>query len=197
MDTLTSMISIKSALIIIDVQKGLDDPHYGQRSNPDAEQNMKLVIQAWRNSSRPVIHIQHLSTNPASKLRPELPGCEIKEEVKPLNGERIFQKEAHSAFVGTGLSDYLHKNRFDQLVLMGLTIEHCVSSTARTAHDLGFTTYVVADATAAFGVHDYEGNYIDADTMHKASLASLHEEFVQVVSTKKLLRALQFPTLIA
>ena len=187
------MFSSKAALIVIDVQKGLDDPHYGDRNNPDAENNMSRLLDAWRKSGRPVVHIQHLSTSPQSKLRPEFSGCEIKEEVKPIHGERIFQKEAHSAFVGTGLEAYLRKNGYSVLVLMGLTIEHCVSSTARMADDLGFETYVISDATAAFDAQGPDGTIISAEVMHTVSLASLHQEFVQVLTTEALLADIENP----
>ena len=156
---------------------------------------MKRLLGAWRNAGRPVIHIQHLATNLESKLRPELPGCEIKDEVKPINGERIFQKEAHSAFVGTGLREYLVKNRYTEVVLMGLTIEHCVSSTARSADDLGFKTYIISDATAAFSAHDHEGTFVHADVMHTVSLASLNQEFAHVLNTDTLLAEIQNPSL--
>ena len=189
------MLSLTTALIIIDVQKGLDDPHYGKRSNPDAERNMQRILDAWRQSGRPVIHIQHLATSRESKLRPELPGCQIKDEVLPRNGERIFQKEAHSAFVGTSLETYLKKNGYEALVMMGLTIEHCVSSTARSAADLGFRTYVVADATAAFDARDHAGTYVHPTVMHTVSIASLNQEFVEVLNTEELLAEIKTSSL--
>ena len=182
-----NMFSSNTALIIIDVQQGLDDPCYGKRSNPGAEVNMRRILNAWRKAKWPVVHIQHLASNPKSKLRPELPGCQIKDEVRPMYGERIFQKEAHSAFVGTGLEPYLRKNRYSELVLMGLTIEHCVSSTARSSDDLGFKTHVISDATAAFESYDHADTYIQAEVMHSVSLASLKQEFVHVLNTRQLL----------
>lgn len=191
------MFSVNTALIVIDAQKGLDDPHYGKRSNPAAEANMQRILEAWRQSGRPVIYIQHLATNPESKLRPELPGCQIKDEVKPVNGERLFQKEAHSAFVGTGLEAYLHKEGYTELVLMGLTIEHCVSSTARAADDLGFKTYVVSDATAAFDTYDHAGTYVHSEVMHTVSLASLNREFVHVLNTVEVLAEINTSSLTA
>ena len=60
----------KTALIIIDVQEGLDDPVYGRRNNPDAESNMARLLAAWRRRGRPIYHVQHMSTNPDSPLRP-------------------------------------------------------------------------------------------------------------------------------
>ena len=88
----------KVALLVIDVQKGFDDPRWGQRNNPDAESNIALLISAWRNRQLPIIHIRHCSVEPDSPLRPELPGNAFKEEAQPLPEEKQFDKSTASAF---------------------------------------------------------------------------------------------------
>lgn len=93
----------RTALLVIDVQKGLDDPSLGKRNNPQAEANTALLLAEWRNQQRPIIHIRHNSTEPNSPLRPELPGNDFKEEARPLPGEKQFTKTVNSAFIGTGL----------------------------------------------------------------------------------------------
>ena len=62
-------ISEKTALIIIDVQDGMDDPVWGARNNPDAERNMARLLADWRAKGRPIYHIQHMSRRAASPLR--------------------------------------------------------------------------------------------------------------------------------
>ena len=111
----------KTALLVIDVQKGLDDPSLGRRNNPDAEANMARLIAAWREGQRPLIHIKHNSTEPNSPLRPKLPGNAFKDEARPLPGEKQFSKTVNSAFIGTGLTEYLHEQGIDSLVVVGLT----------------------------------------------------------------------------
>jgi nicotinamidase-related amidase len=36
------------ALLLIDAQKGLNDPSLGRRSTPQAETNIALLLTAWR-----------------------------------------------------------------------------------------------------------------------------------------------------
>src|SRR5206468_2801617 len=90
-------LSATTALLIIDVQQGLDDPSWGARNNPGAEQRMAALLGAWRTTRRPVIHVQHMSTRADSPLRPGLPGNALKPEVAPRPGEPVFQKTVNSA----------------------------------------------------------------------------------------------------
>lgn len=60
-----------AALIVIDVQAGFDEPRWGSRNNPQAEDNIARLLSVWRSGQRPVFHIQHMSTEPDSPLRPQ------------------------------------------------------------------------------------------------------------------------------
>jgi nicotinamidase-related amidase len=98
-----------AVLLIIDVQKGLDEPAWGQRNNPLAEQNIAALLQEWRVRQRPIVHVQHLSTSPTSPLRPNYVGSQIKDSVQPHVGEPVFQKQVNSAFIGTDLELWLRE----------------------------------------------------------------------------------------
>ena len=175
------------ALLVIDVQQGLDDPKYGTRNNPDAERTMGALLAAWRRAGWPVVHIQHMSVQPDSPLRPELRGNALKPEVAPHDGEPLFRKTVNSAFVGTALESQLRKAGIRELVLTGLTTDHCVSATALSASDLGFDVIVVSDATATFERTGADGTWYSAEQMHGAALASLHVEFGRVMTAREVL----------
>jgi nicotinamidase-related amidase len=177
----------KTALLVIDVQKGLDDPSWGKRNNPDAESNIALLLSEWRKHELPIIHIRHYSVGSNSPLRPELPGNEFKEEAQPLPEEKQFSKSVNSAFIGTELEKYLQEHQISSLVIVGLTTDHCVSASTRMAADLGFNVTLISDATATFEREGYDGALYSADDIHKINLVSLHGEFCIVRSTEEVL----------
>lgn len=180
-----------AALIIIDVQNGLDDAKYGRRNNPQAESNIARLLEAWRRTCRPVFHIQHLSRRADSPLRPGQSGVEIKTIVKPLDDEPLIQKNVNNAFIGTDLEKRLRQSDYHTVVIAGLTTDHCVSTTARMAGDLGFDTFVVSDATATFDRLGHDGKLNDAEAVHAISLATLHDEFATVIDTESLLKQIE------
>lgn len=173
------------ALILIDIQKGFDDIDYwgGERNNPDAEENARLLLQLWRRNDYPVFHIQHCSSNPLSPLYETNAGNEFKDLVKPMGNERIVKKNVNSAFIGTNLKEQLDQSNITTLVIVGLTTDHCVSTTTRMAGNFGFTTFLVSDATATFNKTGLDGENYSADLIHETALASLNNEFARVVTT--------------
>jgi nicotinamidase-related amidase len=157
------------------------------RNNPELERNIAKLQDAWRKTGRPVIHVQHLSQEPESPLRPGQPGVEIKDEVRPLAGEPVVQKSVSSAFIGTTLEADLRRRGLTTLIVVGMQTNMCVSTTARMAGNLGFTTYVVSDATATFDNTGPNGKRYDSQLLHDVALADLNGEFSTVVDTKTVL----------
>ncbi|MBT7071174.1 MAG: cysteine hydrolase [Anaerolineae bacterium] len=180
-------IRSNTALLIIDVQQGFDDPMWGRRNNPNAEANIALLLKTWRDAKRPVIHIQHCSVNPIYPLHPDNPGNAFKPEATPIDGEPIFQKSVNSAFIGTDLEAYLRKEGIESLVIVGLTTDHCVSTSTRMAGNLGFNVWLVSDATATFSKTGPDGKEYSAEEIHAVNLTSLHDEFCQVVTAQSIL----------
>jgi nicotinamidase-related amidase len=183
-----NQLSESAALIVVDVQQGLADPGGGERNNPHAESNIARLLAAWRDSGRPIRHVVHDSVEPKSLLRPGLPGNAIQAAAAPAPAEPVYRKNVNSAFIGTSLESDLRQDGIDTLVIVGLTTNHCVSTTARMAGNLGFTTFVVSDATAAFARPALDGSLRPAEAVHSGALSDLHEEFATVVDTAEVLQ---------
>ncbi|MBA2284557.1 MAG: cysteine hydrolase [Ktedonobacteraceae bacterium] len=179
-----------AALILIDIQTGFDDPVWGRRNNPDAETNIATLLHAWRRTGRPIFHIQHLSLELQSPLRADSPGSEIKDMVRPQDGEPIIQKHVNSAFIGTDLEERLRRADISTLIITGLTTNHCVETTTRMAGNLGFHTYLVSDATATFDRRGPDNVLHSAEDIQAMTLTNLHEEFATIVTTGEVLRGL-------
>jgi nicotinamidase-related amidase len=179
-----------ATLLIIDVQEGMHEPSMGSRNNPDAERTLGQVLAAWRSANRPLIHVRHNSTRPDSVFHPAHPGNEIQPFAQPRAGEVLIEKQANCAFVGTDLEQRLRTSGTTTLVITGFVTNHCVETTARIAGDLGFTTYVVSDACAAFDRTGPAGQQFSGELIHNVSLTSIHDEFATVVTASEVLDAL-------
>jgi len=177
------------ALILIDIQKGFDEEKYwgGNRNNKDAEEKSALILSKWREFNLPIVHIVHSSDNPSSRLHESHPGFEIKDEVKPIDGETVIKKNVNSAFIGTDLKERLDNLGINKLVIIGLTTNHCVSTTTRMAGNFGFDTLLISDATATFDRIGINGEKFSSELIHQTTLANLNNEFAQVINTEKLL----------
>jgi len=182
-------LPLEAALLVIDLQKAIDHPDWGQRNNPDAERNIAALLREWRTGNRPVYHIRHDSMEPASHYRPGQPGHDFKPEAQPLPGERIIAKRTNSAFIGTDLESRLRKSNQNILIVTGVITNNSVEATVRMAGNLGFDTYLVEDATFTFGRKDWCGVFRTAAEVHAMSLANLDAEYCTVVRTAHVLKA--------
>ncbi|WP_250255401.1 cysteine hydrolase family protein [Chryseobacterium sp. Marseille-Q3244] len=180
----------KPALILIDIQKGFLDESYwgGNRNNREAEKISGKILERWRELNLPVFHIRHSSAHPQSKLHESDPGFEFNDHVLPQNDECIITKNVNSAFIGTDLKEKLDFQGINTVVILGITTNHCVSTTTRMAGNFGYETYVISDATAAFDRVGIHGEKYDAELVHLMALANLHEEFSTVLNAEELLK---------
>ena len=181
----------KPTLIVVDMQQAFDDPMWGERNNPDAEANVARLLAAWRAAEAPLIHVRHRETDPEFHVFNEGgPGFAFKPEAIPLEGEPVVTKGVNSGFIGTDLEERLRAAGATTVVIAALTTDHCGSTTARMAGNLGFETWVVGDACATFDREGPDGEVFPADLIHRTALASLHDEFADVISTDEALSRL-------
>lgn len=180
-----------AVLLLIDLQQAIDHPSWGTRNNPDAEKNIRRLLDRWRAEGWPVWHVRHDSTDPDSHYRPDRPTHAFKPETAPLPGETIIAKRTNSAFIGTDLEARLRaagpSGQPPSLVVVGVITNNSVEATVRMAGNLGFETYLVEDACFTFGRRDWHGREVSADEVHALSLANLDGEYCRVTTTAAVL----------
>jgi nicotinamidase-related amidase len=109
-------------------------------------------------------------------------GHDFIDELAPAAGEIVIDKPGYSAFVNTDLEQQLRARGIQTLILTGVSTEVCVSSTLRSAVDLGYRCITVRDACAS-GFTD----------LHDAALRMIGVEggiFGSLTSSERVLRAL-------
>ena len=176
-----------TVLMIVDVQRAIDDPKWGPRNNPDAEERIAALLAAWRDAAMPVIHVRHDSTEPNSPYRPGTPGHPFKPEAMPLPAEPVVGKSANSAFIGTDLEKKL--GGATTLVICGVLTHNSLEATVRHAGNLGYRVFVPGDACWSVDVRDLTGRLWPAEDVHQLSLAVMNGEYAAVTDTAALLAA--------
>lgn len=179
-----------ATLLVIDVQEGFSDPRWGRRNNPQMELRVAELLATWRAHRAPLIHARHMSTSATSPLRPGQRGNEFMALAAPRLGEPVIEKRVNSCFIGTSLESDLRNGGLDTLVIAGMTTNHCVSTTARMAANLGFRVWVVSDATATFDRVGPDGVSHGAEQIQAIALSDLHGEFATVIDTKTAIAAM-------
>jgi nicotinamidase-related amidase len=181
------------ALIVVDAQKGFDDPAWGVRNNPDCDDNIIALVDDWSGHGRPIVYVRHDSTAdeaelPSSVLIPGNPGNELRDYLDMAAPDLLVSKHVNSAFHG---SPDLHAWLMDQqaagVVVCGMTTNHCVETTVRVGANLGHDVLLPIDATFTFDRRHPDGGSLTADEITRATAASLHDEFANVTSTAEVL----------
>ena len=118
-----------------------------------------------------------------------VPGTAQAAQGHPFKGKRQVVVESRNLFIGTDLEARLREAGITTLVVTGLVANYCVETTVRMAGNLGFDTWMVADATAAWDRTGPDGRSFSADDIHAMTLMNLHEEFATITTTGAVIAA--------
>lgn len=144
------MSSGKSALVVIDVQRGiLALPNLVRRKEIDQALDQTVariagVIDRARRASVPVIYVQH-DGGSGHRLQPQTPGWAIRDEVQPHPGDLVIHKRACDAFFETTLDSELRATHVEQLVICGCMTQYCIDTSVRRAVSLGYDVVLAGD----------------------------------------------------
>ncbi|WP_353827126.1 cysteine hydrolase family protein [Agromyces sp. SYSU T0242] len=174
----------ETALIVIDVQQGFDDPYWGERDNPDAEANIGRLVGAWAEAEAPIVLVRHDSRTPGSPLEPGTPGNALKPVVADAPHDLFVTKHVNSAFYGDpDLQAWLDERGIRRLVVCGIQTNQCVETTARMAGNLGYDVVLPIDATHTFEMEGPGGIRLAAADLARATAVNLHGGGFATVAT--------------
>ncbi|KAF5308742.1 hypothetical protein FQR65_LT17984 [Abscondita terminalis] len=112
--------------------------------------------------------------NGKSGLRKAIPK---QERLRLTNlGRNSMKLKGAKWLTASNLDAYLRNNRIENLYLVGYATHVCVESTLRDAHDKGYNTFLLSDATAAF--NKKQQDYVLQEIVHHFGEHLTTKEFV-------------------
>ncbi|BEI84245.1 hypothetical protein CcaverHIS002_0408490 [Cutaneotrichosporon cavernicola] len=175
-----------TALIVIDMQRFFESPASPIMSN------VNNLIAFFHSTNALVVYTQHGHT-PA-----QLSGEEVSQLVRfwgakhsihrfseswqllpnlspPIPTDITVQdKDTYDAFIHTHLEETLRARGVERVLVTGVLTNFCCETTARSAFNRGFETWVIGDACGA-----------NHPEMHASSLRALEAGFGEVVTTEE------------
>jgi nicotinamidase-related amidase len=175
---------MSSALVIVDLQNDYFPGGRMTLNNIDrAADNARKLLDHFRSTGRPVVHIQHTWDDPSAPFFVAgTPGAEIHETVHPREGEVVVVKHFPNSFRGSKLLDELRRLGLDSLTICGAMSHMCIDATTRAAADFGFHCTVAHDACATRDV-EFQGTTVKANDVHAAYMSALGFAYANVVPT--------------
>ena len=129
-------------LLVVDTQKLITNERLYQFETFVSHE--KELIKKAREKGIEVIYVRH-DDGPGEELTKGTEGYEIYGEFRPMQEEKIFDKQVNSAFRGTGLLEYLKGKGEQDIIVTGLQTDYCIDATVKCGFEHGF--HVIVPAT--------------------------------------------------
>lgn len=166
----TLLDKTKTALVVIDLQKGIVAMPTQPHDPKDVIANAAKLAQAFRKNSMPVFLVRvSTAADGKDRLNPIIDGenpwanrkmpadwNEIVPELGPEKDDFVVTKKQWGAFYGTDLDLQLRRRGIDTIVLCGIATGIGVESTARFAFEYGYQQIFVEDAMSAISPAEHE-----------------------------------------
>lgn len=192
----------KTVLLVVDMQRVFEP------MTTAAVPNIKKLISHFQSSSSPIVFTQHghskeeLTSEPSPNMlvRKWGPDGSIAygsedwkfqtEIAKYVNGSKsgagadgwpkVVAKNTYDAFINTSLDQILKDAKVERAVVCGVMTDRCCDTTARSAFNRGFETWLVSDACGSAN-----------KTQHQAGLRGFEFAFGRVPTTTEAIAALK------
>jgi nicotinamidase-related amidase len=182
----TALTAAPAALVVIDVQASFAQRPYWQADDVPRYLNAQNeLIAGYVARKLPIIRVFHLDSS----------GPFAKESgfVRPLDGLIGFdaaltiEKNMHSAFAGTMLSQWLIEHGIRNITISGIRTEQCCETTTRHGSDQGFTMNFVTDATLTFPMTHANGRVHSAADIKERTELVLAGRFAKIMTVQEAL----------
>lgn len=140
-------IKMNCVLMVVDVQAALIEDH--PFNELKVIENIKKLISVARDNGKELVFVRH-SDREGGGFVQGADGWDIYEEVKPIGQEKIFDKYYNSAFIKTGLKEYLEAKNIDTIILTGLQTEYCIDATCKSALEHGYKVIIPEETNTTF-----------------------------------------------
>ncbi|MFZ6690276.1 cysteine hydrolase family protein [Undibacterium sp. SXout20W] len=160
---------MKSALLVIDVQRGLFDPEPRPFEADTVISRINALAERARYAATPVIFVQHEASDSALEFGSE--SWQLEQNLIVEEGDVILRKTTPDSFLATSLAGLLAQWGTEQLLICGYASEFCVDTTTRRAAALGFPVILVADAHTTHDKDHAPASMIRAH--HNATLSNI------------------------
>uniref|UniRef100_A0A093V3X6 Allophanate hydrolase n=1 Tax=Talaromyces marneffei PM1 TaxID=1077442 RepID=A0A093V3X6_TALMA len=145
--------TIKPTLAVLRMFRecGIHVIHTREGHRPDLRDlpTPKLLRQAHAPESRHSMVIGDVGPMGRLLTRGEY-GHDIIDELQPVTGEYVVDKPGKGSFFSTTLHEHLVDRGITHLIVAGVTVECCVTTTVREGNDRGFDACILSDCTDGF-----------------------------------------------
>ncbi|OIK16186.1 cysteine hydrolase [Bacillus sp. MUM 116] len=137
----------KCVLLVVDVQTALVNEHpYNERK---VIENIKNLISVARDHEKEVVFVRH-DDGVGTELEYGTDGWQIYDEIAPNKDEKVFEKQYNSAFLKTGLKEYLDTKNVNSIILVGMQTEYCIDTTCKNAFEFGYKLIIPEETNTTF-----------------------------------------------
>jgi len=180
-----------TALVLIDLQKGITRYSTAPHASPDVIANGIRLAERCRAAGSTVVLVRvAFAADGSDRLQmptdaqppaaqPAADWSEIVPELGPKDGDLVVTKRQWGAFYGTDLELHLRRRGIKTIVIGGISTNFGVESTARDAFERAFALVFVEDAMSAMSA---EG--------HTFAITNIFPRLGLVRSTSDVLKAL-------
>ncbi|MDF2484138.1 MAG: nicotinamidase-like amidase [Herbinix sp.] len=173
----------KAVLLVVDVQNCIVDENlYNEKR---VISNIQSLLSEARASGLEVIYVRH-NDGEGSDMEYGSDGWQIYAAIAPMEGERIFDKQYNSAFLKTGLEEYLKELKAKTIILVGLQTEYCIDATCKAAFEHGFQLIIPEETNSTF-----DNEYLSGERLyHYYNYKIWNNRFAKVLPTPEVIASI-------